>query len=384
MATHPPAPDRRTAADGSPRERLARFVQRARERAEQARSQFAVHGIAYSAVNGLLALINLLTSPGFLWFLFPAAGWGIGLLHHFTEARSRAQEAREAAALPSAGKGELKLVRKLFRSRRGLRHHLSTTVGVSALLAGINLFLIPAAGPWLLIPIAALGGSLAIHAGTARERNRRLRDQLQSAGAAPGRRAEDVAALDADEKEAAHAPLLAEAEELRAAILAELRDGGEDAARWRAALQPELATYTGHVSALLRERRDLERAAARVSAADATRQLDDLRGKLEAARSDELRREYRHAAAQYEGQLKSLQDLQERIETIDLRAKSAVLALRQLALDVPRLRTAPAEEPAALLSLRDKAQDLTQYLDDLRAGRKELEDDGLRVRAPLA
>lgn len=385
MATHPPAPDRRTAADGSPRERLARFVQRARERAEQARSQFAVHGIAYGAVNGLLALINLLTSPGFLWFLFPAAGWGIGLLHHFTEARSRAQEAREAAALPSAGKGELKLVRKLFRSRRGLRHHLSTTVGVSALLAGINLFLIPAAGPWLLIPIAALGGSLAIHAGTARERSRRLRAQLQHAGAAPGRRAADVAALEADEAgvPAAHAPLLAEAEELRAAILAELRDGGEDAARWRAALQPELATYTGHVSALLQERRDLERAAARVSAADATRQLDDLRGKVETARSDELRREYRHTAEQYEGQLKSLQDLQERIETIDLRAKSAVLALRQLALDVPRLRTTPAEEPAALLSLRDKAQDLTQYLDDLRAGREELEDAGLRVRAPL-
>ena len=385
MATQPSEPDRSGAADGSPRKRLTRFVQRARERAEQAKAQFTVHGITYGAVNGLLALINLLTAPDFLWFLFPAAGWGIGLLHHYTEARSRAQEAREAAALPPAGKGELKLVRKLFRSRRGLRHHLSTTVGVTALLAGINLFLMPEAGPWFLIPIAALGGSLAIHAGTARERIRRLRDQLQHAGAAPGREA-DVAALEADDEAAvpaAHAPLLVEAEELRAAILTELQDGGEDTARWRSALQPELATYTGHVRALLQERRDLERAAARVSADDATRQLDDLRGKLETATSDELRREYRHTAAQYEGQLKSLQDLQERIETIDLRAKSAVLALQQLALDVPRLRAAPTEEPTALLSLRDKAQDLTQYLDDLRAGRQELEDAGLRVREPL-
>ena len=50
---------------------------------------------------------------------------------------------------------------------------------------------------------------------------------------------------------------------------------------------------------------------------------------------------------------------------------------------LPRLRAAPAEEPAALLSLRDKAQDLTQYLDDLRAGRQELEDAGLSVREPL-
>ena len=178
---------------------------------------------------------------------------------------------------------------------------------------------------------------------------------------------------------AAHAPLLAEAAELRTAILSELADGGEDAARWRSELQPELAAYTGHISALLQERGDLERAAARVSAADVTRQLDDLRGKLEAAKSAELRREYQHTAAQYEGQLKSLHDLQERIETIDLRARSAVLALQQLALDLPRLRAAPAEEPGALLSLRGKAQELTQYLDDLRAGRNELEEAGLRV-----
>ena len=67
MATQPSEPDRRAAADGSPRKRLANFVQRARERAEQAKAQFSVHGISYCAVNGLLALINLLTSPGFLW-----------------------------------------------------------------------------------------------------------------------------------------------------------------------------------------------------------------------------------------------------------------------------------------------------------------------------
>ena len=76
---------------------------------------------------------------------------------------------------------------------------------------------------------------------------------------------------------------------------------------------------------------------------------------------------------QYEGQLNSLQDLQERMEMIDLRAKSAVLALQQLSLDIPRLRTAPAEEPAALLSLRGKSRELTRYLDDLRAGYRELD-----------
>lgn len=270
--------------------RLARFVQRRRRGAAGSKSRLAVHGITFAAVSALLALINLLTSPGFPWFLFPVAGWGFGLLRH------------------------------------------------------------------------------AIHARAARARG----DRLQPEAAAVEAAATDVPAADA--------PLLARAAELRTAILAELQAGGEEAARWRSELAPELETYTAHLSSLLQARRDLERATARVSAADITQELAALRGKLEATDSAELKNEYRQAAAQYQGQLKSLQEVQERIETIDLRAKSAVLALQQLALDLPRLRAAPAEEPPALASLRDKAQDLTHYLDDLRASRAELE--GARTGAP--
>lgn len=350
--------------------RSSGFVQRRRQRADAAMSRFKTHGITFLTVNALLALINLVTSPGFLWFLFPVAGWGIGLLHHLVEARSRAQDAREAAALPPAGKEELKQAGKRFKIRRGLRHHLATTVGVTALLAGINLLLAPESGLWFVIPGAALAGSLLIRARAARARSRRSRAAVESA-AGEGH---------ATEPRPAAAPLLAQAEELRTAILSELRDGGEAAARWREELQPELDAYTAHLGALLDGRRDLEQAAARVSAAEVSRELEDLRAKMkENTASPELRREYEHAAAQYEGQLKSLQELQERVETIDLRAKSAVLALQRLALDLPRLRAAPAEEPAALLSLRGKSQELNRYLDDLRAGREELES----ARLPL-
>ena len=278
-----------TEPSGSLGRRLARFVQRRRRGAAGSKSRLAVHGIAFAAVSALLALINLITSPGFLWFLFPVAGWGFGLLRH------------------------------------------------------------------------------AIHARAARARS----DRLQPEAAAGEAGAADVPA---------DAPLLARAAELRTAILAELQEGGEEAARWRSDLAPELDTYTAHLSSLLQARRDLERATARVSAAEITQELAALRGKLEAANSAELQTEYRQAAAQYEGQLRSLQEVQERIETIDLRAKSAVLALQQLALDLPRLRAAPAEEPPALASLRGKAQDLTHYLDDLRASRAELE--GARTGAP--
>jgi hypothetical protein len=35
--------------------------------------------IAYVLVNTMLIIINLLTSPGHLWFYWPLLGWGLGL-----------------------------------------------------------------------------------------------------------------------------------------------------------------------------------------------------------------------------------------------------------------------------------------------------------------
>ena len=353
MATEPSAGDG-PAPRGSLRGRLERFVQRTRERAESARSGLTVHGVTYAAVNSFLLLINLVTSPGFLWCLFPLSAWGIGLLHHFTEARVRAREARDAAALPPLTRGTLARIRKLFSLRRRLHHHRSTVAGLSAFLGGVNIFLAPGA-PWSIFPIFALGVPLAIHYAVARTRRRRLRRELEEAGMEEEPTAVPRAGRDpgANEVSPAYAPLLAEA---------------------------ELDAYTEHIGALLQARRDLERAEARVSAAEVTQELAALRGKLEDASSPELRREYQTAVQQYEGQLKTLRDLQERMEMIDLRARSAVLALQQLSLDLPRLRAAPTGESAALGSLRDKAQELTHYLEDLRAGQRDLEQAGIRGR----
>jgi signal transduction histidine kinase len=57
-------------------------MRRARRRA-QAEVGFYVHLASYLAVIGLLAAINLLTSPRYPWFLWPAMGWGFGLLSHY-------------------------------------------------------------------------------------------------------------------------------------------------------------------------------------------------------------------------------------------------------------------------------------------------------------
>ena len=43
---------------------------------------FQIHLAVYVAVNLLLIVVNLLTTPTVLWFFWPLAGWGIGILAH--------------------------------------------------------------------------------------------------------------------------------------------------------------------------------------------------------------------------------------------------------------------------------------------------------------
>jgi 2TM domain len=55
--------------------------EKARRRVE-AKIGFYIHLAVYVGVNLLLLIINLATSPRYLWFKWPLLGWGIGLLFH--------------------------------------------------------------------------------------------------------------------------------------------------------------------------------------------------------------------------------------------------------------------------------------------------------------
>lgn len=55
--------------------------QRAKKRVEELKS-FYIHFFVYIVVNLGLFCINMLTSPGVLWFYWPLFGWGIGIIVH--------------------------------------------------------------------------------------------------------------------------------------------------------------------------------------------------------------------------------------------------------------------------------------------------------------
>lgn len=63
------------------------------------RSGFFSHLWAFIGVQLFLLALNLLTTPGYLWFLFPLLGWGLGLFfaarHGFSETVSERAITRE-------------------------------------------------------------------------------------------------------------------------------------------------------------------------------------------------------------------------------------------------------------------------------------------------
>lgn len=55
--------------------------QEAKRRVEELKG-FYWHLVMYLLVNAVLVVINLLTSPVYLWFIWPLIGWGVGLIFH--------------------------------------------------------------------------------------------------------------------------------------------------------------------------------------------------------------------------------------------------------------------------------------------------------------
>lgn len=57
-------------------------VERRARRRLAAEKSFYTHLTTYVVVIGALFLINALTSRSYWWFVWPAIGWGIGIIFH--------------------------------------------------------------------------------------------------------------------------------------------------------------------------------------------------------------------------------------------------------------------------------------------------------------
>ena len=60
----------------------------------QLENEFYKHAVIFFMVNTGLAVHNLVTTPGDIWFVFPLFGWGIGLVSHAAKVIFAPKDAR--------------------------------------------------------------------------------------------------------------------------------------------------------------------------------------------------------------------------------------------------------------------------------------------------
>lgn len=69
----------------------------------KARAGWRGHLVSTVATSSLLFVINMITSPSFPWFLFPAGGMAIGLFSHYPAYQGKARKLRRALGLVGRG-----------------------------------------------------------------------------------------------------------------------------------------------------------------------------------------------------------------------------------------------------------------------------------------
>ena len=72
-------------------------LRRRAERRADAKLSFRANLVAYVLVNAGLVAINLITSPGYFWAIWPMLGWGLGLVAHGVTVYYDDGDARERA-----------------------------------------------------------------------------------------------------------------------------------------------------------------------------------------------------------------------------------------------------------------------------------------------
>lgn len=358
---------------------FARYRDSLLEKARRGASGFFGHLASFIGVNGFLWYINLSSSPGFHWAAIVSAAWGIGLVSNAAAAIRNGIKARQAETLPELDDGQYKLYRRINRADDSMVQHFVSTTMVSALLAQINLMTSPSF-LWFLIPAGALALSVLSHLGAWIASKPRLEREFRKALGVEGdwrtaaRSSASRAA--ADSELGPYAGIWREAERAKAAILADhaSQAGGDD-------LAPVLEDYVSQIRLLAASARDIDRIVDSIPMDALARDKAELAGKEGSAASTTLKSEYRKNIDEIEKQEKSYAELSEQREVIRLRLSSSVNQLKQMRMDIARIRAAGQGEVAAgaasagFGALKSRAEELARYLEDLRKGYDESRRD---------
>lgn len=345
-------------------------------KAHKSTSGFAGNLISYLGVNAFLWYINLNVAPGFMWAAIVSAAWGTGIVSGFFAMLRGKAKAAEVDRMPQLRPEALDVYKKIHRVRDGMAMHFASVISVPPLLFTINLLTSPGF-LWAAIPsgIMALSflGHLISYPGTLRGLEKKLCRMLgvdswrelfrlgkgRNAGAAAG----------------PYASIYAEVATIRDEIVRDLKAGkGSD--EFGKDMIPTLDKYVEQVKLLSHSVNEIDGIVSTIPMDALKRDREALEAKRTAAASPALKDEYGRSIAEIARQEKACTDLEDQRELLRLRLGSSANALKQLKIDMARMKALPeAGERQALEEIRKKASELSGYLADLKTGYEETAAD---------
>jgi len=355
---------------------FARYRDKVELKAHKSSSGFTGNLISFVGVNAFLWYINLNVAPGFMWAAIVSAAWGTGLVSGFFAMLRGKAKAAEIDKMPELSPDALDVYKKIHRVRDGMAMHVASVVSVPVLLFVINLLTSPGF-LWAAIPsgIMALSflGHLISYPGTLRGLEKKLwrllgvdswRDlfrmgKSRKAGAAAG----------------PYASIYAEVAAIRDEIVRDLKAGkGSD--EFGKDMIPTLDRYVEQVKLLSHSVNEIDGIVSTIPMEALRHDREALEAKRAGAGNQTLKDEYGRSIAEIARQEKACTDLEDQRELLRLRLGSSANALKQLKIDMARMKALPeAGERQALEDIRKKAGELAGYLDDLKTGYDETAAD---------
>ncbi len=342
--------------------------------AERARAGFRGHAGAYVAVNGILAVIWFTTGAGFPWFLIPAGAWAIGFITHLANVRRRSREAEEIQSIENLNREHLRIIRKLNRVRSSWVSHLVSNLSVSGFLFMLNMITSPGF-PWFIFPVGGMAIGLFSHFPVYAGKVRDLRKKLADAGARVGKRfrGQSPAFMPGSQAAGDQSPG-AQAEAVRIAITNQLATFGKGESPLGEDFLPLLENYVNQIKELDDKDRELEQIINSIPMGELEKDLVRLTERKKEALDQRVLEEYGRSIEQIHRQQHSFRELRNEKEMLHLRTNSALNSLKQMQIDLARMKSiSSGSEAGSLALLKEKSGELSQYLEDLREGYRQLE-----------
>ncbi|HUX50818.1 MAG TPA: adenylate/guanylate cyclase domain-containing protein [Spirochaetia bacterium] len=341
--------------------------------ADSAQNSFRGHMGAFLGVNIGLAAIWAFTGAAFPWFLIPAGGWAIGLVTHRAVLMRRRREAMEIESIENPSREQILILRKLNRTRDSWSSHLVSNLAVSGFLVMLNVITSPSF-PWSVFPIGGMMIGLLSHFPVYSGKVRALRAKLVEAGARFGaRRKAEPAAVP---RPAATGSISEQAAELRGAIIGQLKSFRKGESPVGEEFVPLLDNYVNQIRELDGKDRELEQIINSIPMGELEKDLARLIERRNSATDARVAEEYGNSIAQIQKQKQSFGELKNEKEMLHLRMNSAFNSLKQVQIDLARMKSISASagsEVTSLSLLRRSSEELSQYLDDLHEGYDQLE-----------